>query len=160
MMLQFSQKRFVAWGRGWICCFLKKVYLQWKYLNSFLMFFIYNGSFFFFELKKVWYDMIKLEYNNIAVYVSLKNTAKTQIWHRNAPHLYFMLEKHSVARNKMCGKLTKTIVFLRKNLDYSIFGTNFFRQYIKGTAIHLRILCTYLSGWWIIDENIPLCIHP
>ena len=57
-----------------------------------------------FWTEKVGYDMIKLENNNIAVYVSLKNTAKTQIWHRNAPHLYFVPKKHSVAKNKMCGK--------------------------------------------------------
>ena len=90
-------------GRGWICCLLKKVFLKSKYLNSCLIIFIYNGSLFFWT-EKVGYDMIKLENNNIAVYVSLKNTAKTQIWYRNAPHLYFVPEKHSVAKNKMCGK--------------------------------------------------------
>ena len=64
-------------GGGVDLLLVKKGFSAIKIFEFMLDNFIYNG-FLFFELKK--FDMIKLEFNNIAVCIcKLENTAKTQI---------------------------------------------------------------------------------
>ena len=50
--------------------------------------------------------------------------------------------------SKYVEQLTKTIAFLRKNLNYSIFGISFLGS-IKGEPLHI---CKYYAHIHLVDE--------
>jgi hypothetical protein len=94
-------------------------------------------------------SVVILEYNNIAVYVhvSLKILPKrrfdTKMFRICTVFLNTVLRE-----SKYVEKLTKTIAFLRKNLNYSIFGISFLGS-IKGEPLHI---CKYYAHIHLVDE--------
>ena len=108
----------------------------------------------FFQLKI--FDMIKLEYNNIAVCKLEKYCQNTDLTQKCSASVLCAWKTQCCEKQNMWKNWLKQLLSSEKNWTILFLGPIFFRQYKRRTATHLKILCTYLSGWWIIDENIPL----